>query len=228
MTHEQWTFGRSLRVETFGATGSPIVDASSVWTNGKFTGVVVDYTTQTWWPTTGPILPRQTPQVASAIEQALQDGDLTIVGSAVVSGQQTIELSAAATSSRGSYDIWVDPTTYLPVQVTETSIAGTLQTEFEWLPPTQSNLTLLNPRIPSGFAQLPLPRHRDRMAPDRTTTATRDQGLVARLKHRTTPSLRSSPDETTAPESAGYSAYPATPSPAQRFTSGRLRPGEER
>ena len=143
--------------KTFGASGSPVVDASSVWTNGKFTGVVVDYTTQTWWPTTGPILRRQTPQVASAIEQALQDGDLTNVGNAFINGQQTVELSAAGTSNGGSYDIWVDPTTYLPVQVTETSSAGTLQTEFEWLPASQPNLALFNPRIPSGFAQLPPP-----------------------------------------------------------------------
>lgn len=157
MTHKQWIFGRSLRVETFGASGSPVVDASSVWTDGKFTGVVIDYTTQTWWPTTGAILRRQTPQVAAAIQQALQHGDLAIVGNAVIDGEQTIELSAVASSNEGSYDIWVDPTTYLPVQVTQTSSAGALQTEFEWLPATQSNLALLNPPIPSGFAQLPAP-----------------------------------------------------------------------
>jgi hypothetical protein len=158
-SNEMWDFGRSRRVESFDANGSPIIDASSISGNGSNSTVIVDYAKQTWWQSDGgPFLGSPGPQVASTIEQGLQNGDLTIVGNAIVNGQQTIELSAAAASSPGtSYDIWIDPTTYLPVQATDTSSAATAQVEFEWLQATQSNLALLSPPIPSGFTQLPVP-----------------------------------------------------------------------
>ena len=53
---------------------------------------------------------------------------------------------------------WVDPTTYLPVQMVETTADGTTATSsIEWLAPSGDNLGQLVAPIPSGFAEVTAP-----------------------------------------------------------------------
>jgi len=59
-------------------------------------------------------------------------------------------------SSDGGITLWLDPHTYLPVQLAGTeATAGpkpaAVLIHFRWLPPTQANLAQLTGTIPPGF-----------------------------------------------------------------------------
>jgi hypothetical protein len=73
-------------------------------------------------------------------------------------GRHTIELLDTR-SAHGTIELWVDPTTYLPVQEIDIPSGQTahsdqaIRTQYEWLPATQANLSELTPAgaIPPGF-----------------------------------------------------------------------------
>ena len=53
-----------------------------------------------------------------------------------------------------NWTVWVDPTTYLPVQsVTTMPGGGSSESSFKWLTPVAANLTQLDAPIPTGFTE---------------------------------------------------------------------------
>ena len=64
----------------------------------------------------------------------------------------------ALSGTTTTWTVWVDPTTYLPVQLVETAADGTTATSsIEWLAPTSANLGQITSPIPSGFAEVSEP-----------------------------------------------------------------------
>jgi hypothetical protein len=71
---------------------------------------------------------------------------------AVASGATTL------TGTTTNWTVWVDPTSYLPVQMVETAADGTTATSsIEWLAPSSTDLGQLVAPIPSGFAEVAAP-----------------------------------------------------------------------
>ncbi|HEV2362307.1 MAG TPA: hypothetical protein VGS21_11435 [Acidimicrobiales bacterium] len=123
--------------------------------------------------------------VAAEIQQDLADGQLTNDGTTVVDGQTVIELTGSAVTagvpaaqakqaidcvdasggaggggSGGTGEslqvtIYVDPTTYLPVQNVVTGDGWDESATISWLPATPANLALLAAPIPPGFTAEP-------------------------------------------------------------------------
>lgn len=120
--------------------------------------------------------------VASEIRQELADGQLRSVGQTEVGGQPALELNGVlngnfemglpagcrAPAADGplinkvknappwDYTVWVNPSTYLPVQFSATNdppagagVYGTI----DWLPASSQNLAELVQPIPSGFTE---------------------------------------------------------------------------
>ena len=115
------------------------------------------------------------------LESEIAAGVLTDIGNTTVNGQPAIELSVTppagqeVASNWGSETLWVDPTTYLPIQQVMAftaesvpagatqppptpSYGGTLTHQFTFLPPTPSNLAMLQISLPSGLPQVPAPQ----------------------------------------------------------------------
>lgn len=178
-TSYEWTNGTKTNIEVVNPTGAPFED---VWYSGRCEATSgateVLYPIQTWWTKTVAVTVTQVQDVtgrdiSNRIQGWVDSGQLTVVGTPTVSGQQTIEVSGdaltlgqaactrpAATASTRQFALtmWLNPSTYLPVQLTTTyttpaNAAATTSTTstVSWLPATSANLVKLQGQIPSGF-----------------------------------------------------------------------------
>jgi hypothetical protein len=153
-------------------------------------GVGVDYPARSWWRTLVQLpvfivpaspAPRCDPAVlppvgapgnwAAAIRRALACGTYRVTGHQRIDGVSTIKIVSvwrAGPATWGplastSQTLWVDPSTYLPVQLQWTwpqgpgKPHGSLAASFQWLAPIKANLAALHAAIPPGFHQLAIP-----------------------------------------------------------------------
>lgn len=122
--------------------------------------IVVDYAKKEWWTrrtagvTCEPLTPR-------TIAHELAAGRYAVTGHATVDGQPSLKLVATTTSS-GLHPVtklttlWVNATTYLPIQSTSTGHL-TEQKVFTWLPATATNTAVLAVTLPAGFQKVAAP-----------------------------------------------------------------------
>ncbi len=83
------------------------------------------------------------------IRSQLACGAYTVVGRQAVGGVNAIKITGAS----GAFTFWVNPATYLPVQMA----LPQQRTEFQWLSPTPASLAHLKVAVPAGFKQVPPP-----------------------------------------------------------------------
>jgi len=98
------------------------------------------------------------PLDAAGIRAEIANGQFTVVGQTELHGQQAIELKInvppnhEAPPHTTAARLWVDATTYLPVQqYVRRSNGEQYVQEFTFLPPTPANLAKLRPVIPAGY-----------------------------------------------------------------------------
>ena len=101
------------------------------------------------------------PLDAAGIRAEIANGQFTVVGPTVLNGQQAIELkinvppSNEAPPHTTAAKLWVDATTYLPMQQYCACPMGEQNVQdFTFLPPTAENLARLRPVIPAGYKQV--------------------------------------------------------------------------
>lgn len=197
----EWSYGSRYRMLSGSASGQPRTELWVRTSHGKPTLIVVNYQHRWWerisfdvYPPVRSISSRisrismcRAPlmfligarQIAPAdwkpiVESGLRCGLVKVTGRQRVEGIDAIKLAGT-----GIF-LWVDPRTYLPVQmagkvqrVTSFGKNGpkvteeTIRIHFRWLPPTRASLAQLTATIPLGFRQLsrsispwyrPLPR----------------------------------------------------------------------
>ena len=165
------TGGNTVRDEELSPTGAPLQGSVITTTPRATTVVSVDYQASTWSTSTSPTasssgpapLPQSPAQVAARLRSDLTTGKATLVGQATVGGQATIELEER--SSEGLVDLWVDPSSYLPIQEIDTatgvaeSSSQAIRSDYQWLPATAGNLALVTAAaaVPSDFTEVPAP-----------------------------------------------------------------------
>lgn len=183
-----WDYGTRIRQLDETASGQPLFDDWMQAGPGKPTYTFVDYQQRSWEH--GPVdlsspAPRQTrcqtaellvvyltsgltpafSDLPSMIESGLRCGLFHLAGHQRVDGIDAIKLTGSAETG---ITLWVDPHTYLPVQMTGKVLnvvdqrpgpkaplkykqVATISIRFRWLPPTQANLAQLTGTIPPGF-----------------------------------------------------------------------------
>lgn len=130
--------------------------------------VIVDYTDRQWWSrnSNGVTCEPLTPQ---NIEQDLAAGRYSLAGQDVIDGRPALRL-VSTTATSGLHPVtkpttlWVDATTYLPIQSTSTGHL-TEKTVFAWLPATAANRAVLKIAVPPGFRHVGAPPPSRRPAP---------------------------------------------------------------
>jgi hypothetical protein len=148
-------------------------------------GTGVDYPSRTWWhsalqlslPAAGQdscpeaFLPPPvgtTLDWAAAIRTALSCGHFQLAGHEQIGTADAVKLVSVKVNGPYTVTLWVDPSTYLPVRLIWNWLdpraqgPGTLTGDFQWVKPTQDNLSALRVPVPSGFTQaakggLPVP-----------------------------------------------------------------------
>lgn len=179
-SYDWWQYEGAGRHEQLAADGSPTRDMSwTVGADGMTTTRVVDYTADTWYDAQS-ALPEAAGSgfalaLGDSIRYRLQNGNYDSVQSTTLNGQPALELSGVVTMFAGGtgvppggqqdqtgastdWTMWVDPTTYLPMQMVETAPDGTKTTTvMEWLAPTTGDLAQLTAPVPAGFTEVPAP-----------------------------------------------------------------------
>ena len=97
---------------------------------------------------------------AAGIRAEIADGQFTVVGPAELHGKKAVELeisvppSSEAPPHVTAARLWVDATTYLPMQQYLRMSNGQQNvTDYTYLPPTPGNLAKLRPEIPAGYTR---------------------------------------------------------------------------
>ncbi|HEY9472346.1 MAG TPA: hypothetical protein VIS06_00705, partial [Mycobacteriales bacterium] len=128
--------------------------------------VTVDYRLRQWFTDhdahgkTPSDLPN--PTDPDSVRRAVADGELDLVGPEKVGGRNTLHLRVFGPDRSYRVDLWVDSTTYLPVQEAAAKGTGetgaqefpashTVTTRYSWLPRTEKNLAHLVVTAPPGF-----------------------------------------------------------------------------
>jgi hypothetical protein len=137
----------------------------------------IDFINETWQPSdqscvaltpgldTAEFVDPKTRQPISNIKTLVADGLLGVVGSRTIGHQSTIELRSAVHGA-STLDLWVNASTYLPVQSVTTFPTGNAgaskvaieTTQFSYLMPSPSNLANLQVTIPPGFSEVVSPQ----------------------------------------------------------------------
>jgi hypothetical protein len=98
------------------------------------------------------------PLDAAGIRAEISNGQFTVIGQTVLNGQQAIELrmnvppSNEAPPHTTAATLWVNASTYLPMQQYVRMSNGAQYVQgYTFLPPTPENLAKLRPVIPAGY-----------------------------------------------------------------------------
>lgn len=128
--------------------GQPVVDLS----RDSDVDVFVDYRSRTYRASPGTAPGEQDDVLAAKeVRQAVEHGEITVVGQEEINGKPAVELHVKARNADVPMDLWVDAITYLPVRWQRRQ-AGSAPFDVTWLPPTPENLALLRTVIPPEFA----------------------------------------------------------------------------
>jgi hypothetical protein len=165
-----WTYHRTMTLSAFSPAGQRVFDDRL---SSTFGDTAVIYFNRTWWtapaPAPGPAGPApaglgpagcvqgQTIELSGGagngwpafIRSQLACGAYTVAGHQVIDGIDAIKITGAS----GQFTFWVDPATYLPLQMA----LPQQQTEFRWLAATPANLAHLKVTVPAGFKQVQPP-----------------------------------------------------------------------
>jgi hypothetical protein len=129
----------------------------------RITLLSVDYRRHTWQRDT---LPREAKMPAGAygvpygdrdvIRENLASGQLELVGTEQVAGHTAEHLRLVLPTDEqalAGMDLWVDSTTYAPVQLTGHKGKVTFTVKYDWLPRTPENLARLTLAPPADFTE---------------------------------------------------------------------------
>jgi hypothetical protein len=164
-----WSYRGSTKFSALNAAGQRAFDLELSVAHRTLSTTAVLYRNHTWWTSTPDIrLPGRNGGPTGCvrghlialrggqgngwpafIRSQLACGAYTVVGRQVVGGVDAIKITGAS----GAFTFWVNPATYLPVQMT----LPLQRTEFQWLSPTPANLAHLKVAAPAGFKQVPAP-----------------------------------------------------------------------
>ena len=173
VTDETWStsLSNTSRSEELSRTGQPVTGYLLTVTAHRTVSVTINYRNRTWSTVTYPFgsatsartpapLPQTPLQSAARLRAQVKSRKVTLAGPARVDGQSTIHLTEHLAD--GQINLWVSPTTYLPVREIDTApgqaltSSAAIRNDYTWLPATSANLRLITEAaaIPAGFTKV--------------------------------------------------------------------------
>ena len=144
----------NFRTQESDNAGQLLLDITELTQNGTGTSRTVDYQRREYTELTGPATAHRTGKnQAQVIAGNLRTGNDKVLGTSVVDGHMALHLSNDEPGM--NREIWVDPTTYLPIRMTAHGTWGSYVMNYVWIPRTDQNLraTFLPP-VPAGFTKV--------------------------------------------------------------------------
>jgi hypothetical protein len=182
-----WAYQGRNSTEIFGAHGRLQATMGTGIVNGRLRGVQVDYIRHEWELIPGmlsgpPVNACTTAGFGEAtadpgtnwpllIRRTLACGGYKVAGYATIDGAKTVKITGSrvlhvAPGPAGSITItdtlFVSPSTYLPVRITQSATAPGLHSlpnsdGIQWLPPTTANRARVSVTVPCGYQQISWP-----------------------------------------------------------------------
>lgn len=180
-----WAYQNRNSTQTFGANGQLQATVGTGIVNGKLQGVQVDYIRHQWElqpgflsmaPASGCTAGGLGEAIINPdtnwpllIKQNLACGGYKIVGYAQIDGTRTVKITGSRVTDAGpagdirtTNTLFVSPSTYLPVRITESLTAphvhaSPISADIQWLPPTAANRANASVTIPCGYQQISSP-----------------------------------------------------------------------
>jgi hypothetical protein len=161
-----WAHRTTTRFSAYTNSGEPVFSAELTHPTSGAIETAVIYGNGTWW--TAPVRTHRPGPVGCVqggavylrpgpgggwpgfIRSQLACGAYTVVGYQVIDKIDAIKLTG---SGPGGPTLWVNPATYLPIEMT----AGPLHSRFWWQAATSANLAQLRVSVPPGFRQVQPP-----------------------------------------------------------------------
>jgi hypothetical protein len=145
---------KNFRAMVGDTAANPQVDNATFDDNGTLLNRTIDYRSHQY--TDGPataIVPADVQSQAAVIAGDLKSGLDTVLGTSVINGRTELHLANHEPSF--NREIWVDPTTYLPVRMTAHGSFGSYVIDYVWIPRTDQDVrATFQPPIPSGFTKV--------------------------------------------------------------------------
>jgi hypothetical protein len=182
-----WAYQGHNSTETFGAHGQLQAIMGTGIVSGKLRGVQVDYIRHEWELIPGVLSGAPANACTNAgfldapgdpgtnwpslIVRSLACGGYKIAGYADIGGAKTVKITGSRVIGTGSgsagettntVTLFVSPSSYLPVRITESTAAPGLHGSrtsagIQWLPPTMANRTQALVTVPCGYQQISWP-----------------------------------------------------------------------
>jgi hypothetical protein len=158
------------RLEEFGPSGRLVSD--EIWT---FSGlaqhrIYVDYPARTWWQLTSKVtaVPKKPTAGILPVSGDSAGGQVSVLGHRTLAGRDTILVQygpprgfkPTASTLWATEQVWLDPTTYLPVQIKIFGAGPVEGQSLAYLPATPRNLARFAVTPPAGFRQVGPPPFR--------------------------------------------------------------------
>lgn len=149
-SEEDWFSGSESRSETFAPDGTPMLESWQDGTNKGAPVVEVDYQARHYYEGPSPLTTPGGPY--GVLNREIEIGELTVSGPSTVDGVEAYELSESPRDG-GTYDIWVNASTFFVVRWVMSPSSGVRQTwDYSWSKPTPASLgELAQPAVPAGF-----------------------------------------------------------------------------
>ncbi len=143
-----------FRNEQYGMSGQPLIEESKYRKDGSVFDRAIDYRQREW----AEVMSRSNvPAPISQTEgivQDLQKGHDRVLGTDTINGKLALHLGNDEPGM--GREIWVDPSTYLPIRMTEHGSFGTAVLDYTWIPKSDpSTAGIFLPQPPPGFVQVP-------------------------------------------------------------------------
>jgi hypothetical protein len=169
---QDMTTNRTL-ITQYDSNNQPQMEWSISVSGGTSTSSLLNYAGHSW-VTFSNAVPAQafagngSEHLAQSLEDQLASGMLTLVGSQTIDGHAALHVrwtlpmpplppnASGFTMPRpAEVDMWLDPTTYLPIRQESLTSKGEVlsQTDDVWLPRTPENLAKLKFVVPPGFTR---------------------------------------------------------------------------
>jgi hypothetical protein len=143
-----------FRTEAYGASGQPILDEATCRQGGALVRWAIDYRKREWAEvpdrSTVPVTTSQTQVVINDLRQ----GHDEVLGTDTVNGRPALHLGNDEPGM--GREIWVDPSTYLLIRMTDHGSFGSTELDYTWIPKSDPNADgLFAPQVPAGFTKVP-------------------------------------------------------------------------
>lgn len=143
-----------FRTEEYNASGQSVLGQSAYRHDGGLVIWAIDYRKREWAEVPGK------PGAATGISQTqvvvndLRQGHDTVLGTDTVNGRPALHLGNDEPGM--GREVWVDPSTYLLIRMTEHGSFGSTELDYTWIPTSDPNAAgLFLPHVPAGFTKVP-------------------------------------------------------------------------